>query len=144
MRLTLLTQRVLSSHQTSARASQPDKLTFLILRPLPFCLNLSDLVSPDLPTDAGESTHDQTILPFQVPLSARITRPTPRALISHQTSARASQPDKLIFSVRSYHNIEPPSNSTYPIGQAILAFSPPPARLNQSLSFHLHLSDSES
>ncbi len=65
-------------------------------------------------------------------------------LISHQTSARASQPDKLIFSVRSYHNIEPPSNSTYPIGQAILAFSPPPARLNQSLSFHLHLSDSES
>ncbi len=111
---------------------------------LPFCLNLSDLVSPDLPTDAGESTHDQTILPFQVPLSARITRPTPRALISHQTSARASQPDKLIFSVRSYHNIEPPSNATYPIGQAILAFSPPPARLNQTLSFHLHLSDSES
>ncbi len=34
-------------------------------------------VSPDLPTDAGESTPGQTILPFQVPLSARLTRPTP-------------------------------------------------------------------
>ncbi len=33
---------------------------------LPFCLNPSDLVSPDLPTDAGESTPGQTILSFQV------------------------------------------------------------------------------
>ncbi len=153
VRLTLLTQRVLSSRQTSARASQLDKLTFRSCGrrglpnhaagwlpedhlTLPFSLNLSDLVSPDLPTDAGESTHDQTILPFQVPLSARITRPTPRALISHQTSARASQPDKLIFSVLSHHNIEPPSNATYPIGQAIL--------VNQTLPFRLHLSDTVS
>ncbi len=123
---TCLTQQVLSSHWTLARASQPDKCTVFILRParptqpryrltvrpsnhltLPFCLNLSDSVSPNLPTDAGESTPGQTILVFQVPRSARLTRPTPRALVSRRMSARASQPDKLIFSVCSHHNIEP-------------------------------------
>ncbi len=63
-------------------------------------------MSPDQPTDARESTPGQKILPFQVPRSARLTRPTPRALFSRQKSAKASQLDKLIFSVCSHH-IEP-------------------------------------
>ncbi len=49
-------------------ASRPHNFTFLSY--------LSDSVSPDLLTDAGESTPGQTILPFQVPRLARLTRPT--------------------------------------------------------------------
>ncbi len=79
-------------------AFRPHNFTFLS--------SLSDSVSPDLPMDAGENTPGQTILPFQVPRSARLTRLIQRALISRRMSARASQPDKLTFSVRSRHNIE--------------------------------------
>ncbi len=114
------TQRVLSSCRTLARTSQPDKLTFSILQPqrptqprcrltarpsdhltLPFCLNLSNSVSPDLPTDVGES------------LPARQTH--------------------LFYLVAPQYRT--PSNATYPIGKIILAFSPPPVRLNQNFTF---------
>ncbi len=67
---------------------------------------------------------------FKSHAQATLTRPTQQVLCSPRTSARASQPDKLTVSVCPHHNIETPSNATYPVGQAILAFSPPPVRLN--------------
>ncbi len=125
-----------------ARPTQPRcRLTVRPSNPLNFALlsKPSDSASPDLPTDAGESTPGQTILSFQVharrglPVrhgssettvgrrreppgqtillfqvlsSARLTRPTQRVLCPRWTSARASQPDKLILSVCSHHDVE--------------------------------------
>ncbi len=68
---------------------------------LPFRLYMSDSASLDLPTDAGESTPGQTILPFQVPRLAMLTRPTQWVLCSCRASARASQPDLTVFILRS-------------------------------------------
>ncbi len=88
---------ILNHSRMSARASGTNSLIFFILRPArptqPRCrltarpceaLNFallskpSDSASPDLPTDAGESTPGQTILSFQSPRSMRLTRPTQR------------------------------------------------------------------
>ncbi len=85
-RLTRPTRRFWNHSRMSTRASLSDKLSFSILRParptqprcrltarpsdhltLPSCLNPSDTVSLDLPSVAGESTPDQTTLPFLVP-----------------------------------------------------------------------------
>ncbi len=101
VRHTRPTQWVLSSRWTTARASQPDKPIFFILRParlthpccewpspdgcggglptkqLNFLSYLSDSMSPNLLTDASESTPSQTTLPFQTLfLSAQQTGPT--------------------------------------------------------------------
>ncbi len=139
----------LTHRRTSARASRTDKLTFSILQPvrptqpccrltarpsdhltLPFCLNLSDSVSPDLQTDAGESTPGQTILSFQVLCSTRLTRPT-RRLLKPPSDVGGSLPAS---QTHLFHLLAPqyrtPSNATYPIVQAILAFSPPLVRFN--------------
>ncbi len=62
---------------------------------------MSDSASLDLPTDAGESTPGQTILPFQVPRLAMLTRPTQWVLCCCRASARASQPDLTVFILRS-------------------------------------------
>ncbi len=76
---------ILKPQSDVGESLRTDKLSFSILRParptrprcrstarpsdhltLPFCLNPSDSGSPDLPTDAGESSPGQTISSFQV------------------------------------------------------------------------------
>ncbi len=80
-------------------------------------------MSPDLPTDAGESTPGQTILLFQVLSSARLTRPTQRVLCPRWMSARASQPDNLTIS-------SPKLGEAYPSNTAGIV---PPLDVGESL-----------
>ncbi len=80
-------------------------------------------MSPDLPTDAGESTPGQTIVIFQVLSSARLTRPTQRVLCPRWTSARASQPDNLTIS-------SPKLGEAYPSNTAGIV---PPLDVGESL-----------
>ncbi len=97
---------------------------------LPFCLYLSDTWVPISRRTPARALPARQHYLFKSHAQAMLTRPTQLELCSPRTSARASQPDKLTVSVRPHHNIETPSNATYPVGQAILAFSPPPVRLN--------------
>ncbi len=97
---------------------------------LPFCLYLSDTWVPISRRTPARALPARQHYLFKSHAQATLTRPTQQVLCSPRTSARASQPDKLTVSVRPHHNIETPSNATYPVGQAILAFSPPPVRLN--------------
>ncbi len=179
-----------------ARPTQPRcRLTVRPSNPLNFALlsKPSDSASPDLPTDAGESTPGQTILSFQVharrglPVrhgssettvgrrreppgqtillfqvlsSARLTRPT-RRLLKPPSDVGESLPARQSYLFKSHarrglpvqhsgycapvgRRREPPSqtnssfpsartttsNATCPAVQAILAFSPLPARFN--------------
>ncbi len=118
-----LTPWLITPCLTLARASQPDNLHFppcgwrvspiqAASFPSPvrwrrgppshltlsFHLHLSDSESWS-PVGRRRGAPGQTTLPFQASCSVRLTRLKQRVLSSRQTSARASQPDKLTFSI---------------------------------------------
>ncbi len=74
---------------------------------LPFRLYLSDTASLDLPSDAGESTPGQAILPFQASCSMRLTRPA-RRLLKPLSDAGKSLPD------RQTYLLHPAASKAYP------------------------------
>ncbi len=104
-RLTRPTQRFWNHSRTSARASQPDNLTFS--SPKLGEAFLSDTAIVEATVGRRREHPSQTILPFKS--HARRGLPVQHGNYwSHRrTSARASQPDKLILSVCSHHNTEP-------------------------------------
>ncbi len=127
-RLTRPTQRFWNHSRTSARASQPDNLTF----PSPKLGKAypSDTAIAEATVGRRREPPSQTILPFKVPYSARLTRPTRQLLkplsdVGESLPARQTHPFRLLAP-----RYRTPSNATCPAVQAILAFSPLPARFN--------------
>ncbi len=127
-RLTRPTQRFWNHSQTSARASQPDNLTF----PSPELGKVypSDTTIAEATVARRREPPSQTILPFKVPCSARLTRPArellkPPSDVGESLPARQTHPFRLLAP-----RYRTPSNATCPAVQAISAFSPLPARFN--------------
>ncbi len=127
-RLTRPTRRFWNHSQTSARASQPDNLTF----PSPELGKVypSDTAIAEATVGRRREPPSQTILPFKVPCSARLTRPARQLLkppsdVGKSLPARQTHPFRLLAP-----RYRTPSNATCPAVQAILAFSPLPARFN--------------
>ncbi len=148
------TRRVLISRWTPARCSRPDNLTFSVFT----CPTQKVLISRWTPARCSRPDN----LTFPV-----FTCPTQRVLISRWTPARCSRPDNLTFSVFtcptqwvsmsrwtparcsrpvkrssvcSHQKYRTPSNAIYPAVLAILAFSPPPARLDhQAHEYQSHV-----
>ncbi len=127
-RLTRPTRRFWNHSQTSARASQPDNLTF----PSPELGKVypSDTAIAEATVGRRREPPSQTILPFKIPCSARLTRPARQLLkppsdVGESLPARQTHPFRLL--APRYRTL---SNATCPAVQAILAFSPLPARFN--------------
>ncbi len=103
-RLTRPTWRFWNHSQTSARASQPDNLTF----PSPELGKVypSDTAIAEATVGRRREPPSQTILPFKVPCSAKLTRPA-RQLLKPPSDVGESFPARqLILSVCSHHDIE--------------------------------------
>ncbi len=127
-RLTRPTQQFWNHSRMSARASQPDNLTF----PSPKLGEAypSDTAIAEATVGRRREPPSQTILPFKVPCAARLTRPTQQLLkppsdVGESLPARQTHPFRLLAP-----RYQTPSNATCPAVQAILAFSPLPARFN--------------
>ncbi len=127
-RLTRPTRRFWNHSQTSARAFQPDNLTFPsseLGKVYP-----SDTAIAEATVGRRREPPSQTILPFKVPCSARLTRPTRQLLkspsdVGESLPARQTHPFRLLAP-----RYRTPSNATCPAVHAILAFSPLPTRFN--------------
>ncbi len=111
-RLTRPTRRFWHHSQTSARASQPDNLTF----PSPELGKVypSDTAIAEATVGRRREPPSQTILPFKVPCSARLTRPArqllkPQSDVGKSLPARQTHPFRLLAP-----RYRTPSNPTCP------------------------------
>ncbi len=104
-RFTRPTQRFWNDSRTSARASQPDNLTFS--SPKRGEAYPSDTAIAEATVGCRREPPSQTILPFKSHARRGLPVRHSNCWSHRRTLARASQPDKLILSVCSDHNIEP-------------------------------------
>ncbi len=100
-----LTRRFWNHSQTLARASQPDNLTFS--SPKLGEAYPSDTAIAEANVGHRREPPSQTILPFKSHARRGLPVRHGNCWSHRRTSARASQPDKLILSVCSHYDIEP-------------------------------------